>query len=266
MDNPLDVTPWVVELDPDTGRAYALMREAEDAWLQDAEAKGCQLHYLPHDRRVVVLVPPDTALPDHAAMANTRAEYADRLRQLAAEQGKKSGVGARSASMPHWVGGEGKEAPLGADRPEYEAFRVTYRTQTAYRAGQLTAEQALDYLRRRRDRQEEVLNNAVEQYRKDRIDRLEDRLEEVDQAYQAAADFLQRNTAVNARLVSGVALKITVAGRDVDGKKVGFTSSLPAIALVPAAQDCTVEPAPTRNRAGRVRVLARFDNVEFYQS
>lgn len=266
MDNPLDVTPWVVELDDDTHRAYAVMRETEEMWLAAAQDAGCSLRTLPHDRRVVVLVPAGITLPDHAAMANTRAEYAERLRALAAEQGKKSGVGARSASMPHWVGGEEKQTPLEANRPEYEAFKVTYRTQTAYRAGQLTAEQALDYLRRRRDRQEEVLNNAVEQYRKDRIDRLEERLSEVDQAYQAAADFLQHNTAVNARLVSGVALKITVAGRDADGKKVGFTTSLPSIALVPAAPDCTVEPAPTRNRAGRVRVLARFDNVEFYQS
>lgn len=262
MDNPLDVTPWVVELDPDTGRAYALMREAEDAWLQDAEASGCQLHYLPHDRRVVVLVPPDTALPDHAAMAATRAEYAERLRALAAEQGKQATVGARSASLPHWIDG----SPIGAQRPPYEATRVTWRTQTAYRAGKLTAEQALDYLRRRRNRQEEVLNNAVEQYRKDRIERLEARLAAVDRAYQAAVDFLQRNTAVNARLVSGVALKITVTGRDAGGTKFGFTSSLPAIALVPSGPDCTVEPAPTRNRAGRVKVLARFDNVEFYQS
>ena len=93
MDNPLDVTPWVVELDPDTGRAYALMREAEDAWLQDAEASGCQLHYLPHDRRVVVLVPPDTALPDHAPLTATRTEYVDLLRQLAADQGKEATVG-----------------------------------------------------------------------------------------------------------------------------------------------------------------------------
>lgn len=261
MDNPLDVTPWVVELDDDTHRAYAVMRIAEEEWLAAAQDAGCSLRALPHDRRVVVLVPPDTALPDHAAMAATRAEYAERLQALAAEQGKQATVGARSASMPHWVGGE---TPLEANRPPYEATKVTYRTQTAYRAGKLTAEQALDYLRRRRDRQEDVLNNAVEQYRKDRINRLEDRLAAIDQAYQAAADFLQRNTAVNARVVSGVALKITVSGRAADGKKVGFTSSLPAIALVPAGPDCVVEPAPTRNRAGRVRVLARFDNVEFY--
>lgn len=262
MSNPLDVTPWVVNLDDNTYRAYAVMRIAEKDWMAAAQAAGCSLRPLPHDRRVVVLVPPDTELPPHDQMAATRAEYAEHLRQLAAEQGKEATVGARSASMPHWVG----DGPIGADRPSYEATRVTWRTQTAYRAGKLTAEEALDYLRRRRNRQEEVLNNAVEQYRKDRIGRLEDRLAAADQAYQAAADFLQHNTAVNARVVSGVALKITVSGRAADGKKVGFTSSLPAIALVPAAQDCAVEPAPTRNRAGRVHVLARFDNVEFYQS
>lgn len=262
MVNPLDVKPWVVDLDDDAYRAYVVMRIAEQEWLAAAQDAGCSLRPLPHDRRVVVLVPATTELPPHDHMAATRTEYAERLRALAAEQGKQATVGARSASLPEWVGG----GPIGSERPLYEAARITWRTQTAYRAGRLTAEEALGYLMGRRNRHEDVLNNAIQQYRHDRVERLEERLAAADQAYQAAADFLQRNTSVNARLVSGVALKITVAGRDLEGKRVGFTSSLPSLALVPAAPDCTVEQAPTRNRSGRVRIMARFDNVEFHQS
>lgn len=259
--NPLDTAPWLVELDSETAQAYAVMREAEEEWLEAAQTAGCTLHHLPHDRRVVVLVPAAVALPDHAPLTSTRTEYVHHLRQLAAEQGKEATVGAKSTALPKWVGGEA----IGAQRPKYEAARVRWRTQTAYRAGSLTAKQAIDYLRRRRDRQEEILTNAENQHRKDRLDRLKDRLLEADQAYIKALDFVQRNTSLKARVISGNALKISVYGKNEEGESVSKQASLPSIALVPAAPGCEFGEAPKRERAGLVTVLAQFGNLEFYK-
>lgn len=260
MRNPLDTTPWLVELDADTTRAYSVMREAEDRWLEALQVNGCELHYLPHDRRVVALVPTSLELPSHTEMANTRNDYISLLRQLASEQGKEATVGARSGSLPHWVGGDA----IGSHRPKYEAVRVRWRTQTAYRAGNMSPEQAINYLKGRRDRQEAILANAEKNYRKDRLDRLKDKLLEVDQAYIKALDFVQQNPSIKARVISGTAIKLSVYAKDSEGKSVSFQASLPSIALVSAADGCTFEESPKRERTGRVRVIARFDNIEFY--
>jgi len=265
MDDPLSVQQWLVTLDPDTKAAYRMMREAEDEWLEAAEAVGCKLAALPHDRRIVVLVPPGIKLPDHTAMVATRATYTTMIGEIAAEQGKRRTVGTRSGSLPHWVGGDA----IGGEPPAYLATRVRWRTQAAYRSGQLTPEQAIDYLLRRVRRQEEVLAKAEEQYRHDRVERLTEAVERAEHEYQDAQDFLSRNTSIKARLRSGDAYKISVYGKatadDAEKQTVSFSASLPSIALVPAAPDCVVEPAPHRNRASTVRVLKTCGNVEFIQ-
>lgn len=260
MRNPLDTTPWLVELDADTARAYSIMREAEERWLEALQINGCKLHHLPHDRRVVVLVPISSKLPSHKEMANSRSDYIYLLRQLAAEQNKEATVGARSGSLPHWIGGD----VIGSRRPKFEVTRVRWRTQTAYRAGNMTPEQAISYLKGRRDRQEAILANAEANYRKDRLDRLKEKLLEVNQAYIKALDFVQNNPDIKARVISGTAIKLSVYGKDKKGQSVSFQASLPSIALVSAAECCTFEEAPKRERSGRVSVMARFDNVEFY--
>ncbi|MEI2422528.1 hypothetical protein V6O07_19780, partial [Arthrospira platensis SPKY2] len=146
----------------------------------------------------------------------TRAEYLERIQILAAQQGKEKTIGIRATEPPFWLGGDDLTQPA----PTYKAITITWRTQTAYRAGKLDAQQALNYLKARLNRQLEILENAEANYKKDRLERISERVKELETAYKAAEAFLSRNTSVLARVISGNALKTTASGRDDEGKKV----------------------------------------------
>lgn len=101
--------------------------------------------------------------------------------------------------------------------------------------------------------------------KKDRLDRINERVKELETAYREAEAFLSRNTSVLARVISGNALKITASGRDEEDKKVSYSSSLASIMLIPVADEYVYKEAPKRARGSTVEVMARFDNIEFYQ-
>ena len=261
MANPLETKQWLVDIDAETAQAYAIMRETEDGWLSACQEAGIDLHPIGVDRRCILAIKEGQKLPKYKKLLRTRAEYLERIQILAAEQGKEKTIGIRATEPPFWLGG----GDLTTDAPTYKASTITWRTQTAYRAGKLDAQQALRYLKGRLSRQLEILENAEANYKKDRLDRINERVKELETAYREAEAFLSRNTSVLARVISGNALKITASGRDEEGKKVSYSSSLASIMLIPVADEYVYKEAPKRARGSTVEVMARFDNIEFYQ-
>ena len=261
MSNPLETKQWLVDIDTETAQAYAVMRETEDNWLISCQEAGIDLHPIGVDRRCILAIKEGQKLPKHKKLLRTRADYLERIQILANEQGKEKTIGIRATEPPFWLGG----GDLTTDAPAYKANVITWRTQVAYRAGKLDAQQALNYLKGRLNRQLEILENAEANYKKSRIERISERAKELETAYREAEIFLSRNTSVLARVISGNALKITASGRDDEGKKVSYSSSLASIMLIPVADEYVYKEAPKRARGSTVEVMARFDNIEFYQ-
>ena len=262
MSSPLETYQWLVEIDDPTSQACAIMRETEFKWLAECRELGIDVRK-GQPRKTILFVNDTQQLPDFSNLLRTRADYLAKLKDLAAEQKKEDTIGIRSTETPFWLGGTKiDEGPM----PSYRASVITYREQTAYRAGKVTAEQALDYMQRRLIRAEEILRNAEMNYKHDRIERLTERMKELEKAFKSAKRFLERNTSgIMARLISGTAFKITASGLDEDGKKVSFSSSIATLILVPVGAEYEYKEAPKRNRPKQVQVLKRFDNVEFYR-
>lgn len=250
----IDQNQWVISLNKEEEKVYAEMRDAEDVWIDKCQQRGCGVMDLDR-RRYLVQVPQGVDLPGFDEMLETRAAFAELAHKIAQEQGKKPTVGNRTTEMPQWYSGDFahdenslKPAP---------AVRIRTRTQTAYRGGALTVEEALSTLGEHVKKLQGFRDNANQLKKKDRIAALEERLNYAEEDARVLMNILNPD-GVFARWKSGSALKINVK---VAGQK-SLTLTMPAILLVPVERPLVVEDAP--KRAPKTGSAVLIDELKFF--
>jgi hypothetical protein len=243
----LDPTPWVLALTPSDRAVYGRMAEAESMYVDRLERAGCPVvrpTSTKSSRRALVVVLPDVELPDPADLITKVTEWQDLIETAVEEQGKEDTTGIRGATLPVWLGIDGRDGPFSEPRPDYLAKHVRHHQQRAYRGVTLTPEAALDILQDKRRRTEAALSHSIDASKKARIADQRSRIEQLDAGIGRLSDFIREGMAVSVRLHSGLSWRVSVRTTD----KRSFASTIATVALVPGTRETLIAPAYHRRQ------------------
>jgi hypothetical protein len=243
----LDPTPWVLALTPSDRAVYGRMAEAESMYVDTLEQAGCPVirpNRSKSSRRALVVVLPDVKLPDSADLIARVSEWQDLIKTAVEEQDKEDTTGIRGATLPVWLGVDGRDHPFSEPRPDYSAKHVRHHQQRAYRGVTLTPEAALDILHAKRRRTALALNHSIDASKKARIANQQSRIEQLDTGIGQLADFIREGIAVSVRLHSGLSWRVSVRTTD----KRSFASTIATVALVPGTRETLIAPAYHRRQ------------------
>lgn len=254
----LSTEQYILEMDEDLSSAYQEMRDAEREWVEACDGKaGIEVLEL-SGRRWLIVVDPRSALPDYSEMERTRAVFSEQAQTAAQEQKKMPTIGTRTTKMPEWAGGGLIHIE---SRPLWVADRVRWRRHEAYRGSAITVEEALDLLSKRFETFRGYLTRAKLNHQTQRIERLKQRCDEIESAYEELARLASAKGEFAALVRSGHSLRLSIRGRDEDNEKISIDESIPSITLVPGTSETVIEEAPKRRRTQRYERVADADGI-----
>lgn len=254
----LSTEPYILEMDETLSQFYQEMRDAEKEWVESCDKKkGIQVVEF-SGRRWLIVVDQQAALPDYSDMARTRAVFAEQAQVAAQEQKKMPTIGTRTTQMPEWAGGGLMHIQ---SRPRYVADRVRWRRHEAFRGSAITVKEALELLSKRFQTFEGYRKNASHNRQRQRVERLQQRCEEIESAYEKLEALANENGDFAAMVRSGHSLRLSIRGRDEHDQKISIDESIPAITLVPGNSETVIEEAPKRTRKQRYERVADADGI-----
>lgn len=243
----LDPTPWVLALSPSDRAVYGRMAEVESMYVDRLVRAGCPVirpNSTKSSRRALVVVLPDVELPNPADLIAKVSEWQDLIKTAVEEQGKEDTTGIRGATLPVWLGIDGRDRPFSEPRPDYTAKHIRHHQQRAYRGVTLTPEAALDILHDKKQRTEAALSHSISASKTARIADQRSRIEQLDTGIGQLTDFIREGMAVSVRLHSGLSWRLSVRTTD----KRSIASTIATIALVPGTHETLIAPAHHRRQ------------------
>lgn len=255
----VDNRKYLVTLGLDDQRLYAAMRNAETEWLTKLERAGATLFR--HTRRVVVLVPPTCVIPDSLPLQATVTKWKNRVKKLAEQEKKAKTIGDRSGRMPEWLDSENGKAIRRdvSNRPGYNAERITWHTQTAYRGGMCTPDEVKNYFRNGIEAGERFLANSQAKNDEKRAKRQQYELDTLKALGEKIEEIFDTRDVMGGRLISGEAFKLHVKCA-----MLNFSSSVTNVALIPVNEGIKMVPAPMRERVRRGVEILKIGKMELH--